>query len=313
MLSFAVGRVVSAIATLIIVAITVFVLIRMIPGDPAMVMLGDLADPESLRQLRIQLGLDKSVLDQFLIWASHVLRGDLGNSIRYQEPVLQLIGTRFLISAQIIVVALLLSSLVAVPAGMLAAWYQGRPTDLWIVGVATLLMSIPTFWMGLMLLIVFGSTLGWLPVVGYVPLSTNFRLGVLYLIMPILALFLHEMGVIVRMARASTLEVLRLDYIVHARAKGLSEQAVMFRHAFRNAFGPTWTVIGLTFGRLFGGIAVIETVFSIPGIGSLLVDSIFSRDYPVVEGSLIFITAIYVVVNLLVDLCYPFFDPRVAL
>jgi peptide/nickel transport system permease protein len=148
--------------------------------------------------------------------------------------------------------------------------------------------------------------------VGYVSVSEDAVAGLLYLAMPILTLFLHEIGVLMRMARASTLEVLRLDYITHARAKGLSESAVLMRHAFRNAFGPTWTLIGLVLGNLLGGIAVVETVFTIPGLGRLLVDSIFARDYPVIQGCLLFVGVVYVIVNLLIDLCYPIFDPRVT-
>jgi len=195
---------------------------------------------------------------------------------------------------------------------MIAAWKQNKAPDLILVGTATLLVSIPTFWLGLLLLIFFGLKLQWLPVVGYVSIGEDWKAGLLYLAMPILTLFLHEIGVLMRMARASTLEVLRLDYITHARAKGLSESAVLMRHAFRNAFGPTWTLIGLVLGNLLGGIAVVETVFTIPGLGRLLVDSIFARDYPVIQGCLLFVGVIYVIVNLLIDLCYPIFDPRVT-
>jgi peptide/nickel transport system permease protein len=165
--------------------------------------------------------------------------------------------------------------------------------------------------MGLLLLYVFGLELGWLPVVGYVPFGEDFGKALAYVVLPIATLVLHESGVIIRMARASTIEVLRLDYIAHARAKGLSERAVLWRHTLRNAFAPTWTLIGLILGNLLGGIAVIETVFTIPGIGRLMVDSIYARDYPVLQGSLLLITFIYVLVNLLVDLMYPLFDPRV--
>jgi peptide/nickel transport system permease protein len=174
------------------------------------------------------------------------------------------------------------------------------------------LLSIPTFWLGLLLLLFFGLKLEWLPVVGYVSFSEDPTAALLYIIMPVMTLFLHEMGVLIRMSRASTLEVLRLDYITHARAKGLSEAAVLWRHAFKNAFGPTLTLIGLVLGNLLGGIAVVETVFTIPGLGRLLVDSIFARDYPVIQGCLLFVAFVYVVVNLVVDLLYPVFDPRVT-
>ncbi|MFS2033540.1 ABC transporter permease [Polaromonas sp. CT11-55] len=311
MLRFALARLVMAIPTLLIVAVAVFVLIRLIPGDPAQLLLGDLADPVRLADLRAQLGLDKSWPVQFGIWGRHVLGGDLGVSITTGEPVLQLVLSRFAVSAQIVLVAVFFATLVAVPAGMIAAWKQNRLPDLMLVGAATLLVSIPTFWLGLLLLLFFGLKLEWLPVVGYVSVMSDWKSGLLYLLMPILTLFLHEIGVLIRMARASTLEVLRLDYITHARAKGLSERAVLVHHAFRNSFGPTWTLIGLVLGNLLGGVAVVETVFTIPGLGRLLVDAIFARDYPVIQGCLLLVGVIYVVTNLVIDLCYPIFDPRV--
>jgi peptide/nickel transport system permease protein len=311
MLRFALARLLMAIPTLLIVAVAVFVLIRLIPGDPAQLLLGDLADPIRLADLRAQLGLDKSWPVQFGIWSQHVLGGDLGVSITTGEPVLQLVMSRFVVSAQIVLVAVFFATLVAVPAGMIAAWKQNRLPDLMLVGTATLLVSIPTFWLGLLLLLLFGLKLEWLPVVGYVSVMNDWKSGLLYLLMPILTLFLHEIGVLIRMARASTLEVLRLDYITHARAKGLSERAVLVHHAFRNSFGPTWTLIGLVLGNLLGGVAVVETVFTIPGLGRLLVDAIFARDYPVIQGCLLLVAVIYVVTNLVIDLCYPLFDPRV--
>src|SRR5450830_1385248 len=298
MFRFTLNRLAMALPTLFIVAVAVFVLIRLIPGDPAQLLLGDLADPARLLELRTHLGLDKSWLVQFGVWGGHALRGDLGVSITTGEPVLQLVLSRFMVSAQIVVVAVILAVVVAVPAGMIAAWKQNRLPDLALAGAATLLLS-------------FGLKLDWLPVVGYVSVMTDWKTGLLYLVMPIMTLFLHEIGVLIRMARASTLEVLRLDYITHARAKGLSERAVMMRHAFRNSFGPTWTLIGLVLGNLLGGVAVVETVFTVPGLGRLLVDAIFARDYPVIQGCLLFVAVIYVLTNLVVDLCYPLFDPRV--
>jgi len=311
MFRFMLKRLAMALPTLFIVAVSVFVLIRLIPGDPAQLLLGDLADPARLLALRTRLGLDQSWLTQFGLWIGHALQGDLGVSITTGEPVLQLVLSRFLVSAQIVLVAVVLAVLVAVPAGMIAAWKQNRLPDLALVGTATLLVSLPTFWLGLLLLLLFGLKLEWLPVVGYVSVMSDWKNGLLYLVMPIMTLFLHEIGVLIRMARASTLEVLRLDYITHARAKGLSERAVLMRHAFRNSFGPTWTLIGLVLGNLLGGVAVVETVFTVPGLGRLLVDAIFARDYPVIQGCLLFVAVIYVLTNLVIDLCYPIFDPRV--
>ncbi|EPJ87802.1 MULTISPECIES: ABC transporter permease [Pseudomonas] len=311
MLRLIIARLAMAVPTLLLISIAVFAMIRLIPGDPALLMLGDMADPANLSALRQSLGLDQPMWIQYLIWIKAVLSGDLGHSITSQQAVLPLVLERFSVSLTIVLSAVFLAALIAVPLGMLAAWKQNSLVDLGLVTAATLLLSIPGFWMGLLLLYAFGLALGWLPVVGYVPFGEDFGKALTYVILPIATLVLHESGVIIRMARASTIEVLRLDYIAHARAKGLSERAVLWRHTLRNAFAPTWTLIGLILGNLLGGIAVIETVFTIPGIGRLMVDSIYARDYPVLQGSLLLITFVYVLVNLVVDLMYPLFDPRV--
>lgn len=311
MVRFVLSRLATAIPTLLIVSITVFALIRLIPGDPATLMLGDLAQPGQVEALRHQMGLDQPVIVQYLIWVGNVVSGDFGQSISTHQAVLPLILERFSVSATIVLLAVFLATLIAVPAGMFAAWRQDRFSDIAVIATSTLLLSIPSFWLGLMMLMVFGLWLGWLPVVGYVPFGRDFTGALLYTIMPVATLVMVESGSIARMARASTIEVTRLDYITHARAKGLSEPAVMWRHAFKNAFAPTWTLIGLILGSLLANIAVIETVFTIPGLGRLLVDGIYARDYPVVQGCMLFVAFIYVVVNLAVDLVYPLLDPRV--
>lgn len=301
-----------AIPTVFIVSVAVFALVRLIPGDPASLMLGDAGDAAALEALRERLGLNESIFNQYVIWAGNIFRGDFGRSIANQQPILPMLVDRFAVSAEIVLAAVLLSAIVAVPAGMLAAWRQNSMTDLALVTGATLLLSIPAFWMGLLLLLVFGLQLNWLPIVGYVTFGEDPIKALLYLILPVTTLFLHEIGVILRMMRASTLEVLNQEYITHARAKGLAESTIVFRHAFRNAFGPTWTLLGLILGNLLGGIAIVETVFTIPGLGRMLVDAIFARDYPVIQACLLFIALVYVAVNLVVDLLYPLFDPRVA-
>jgi peptide/nickel transport system permease protein len=312
MVRFLLSRLATAIPTLLIVSITVFALIRLIPGDPATLMLGDLAQQGQVEALRHQMGLDQPVIVQYLIWLGNVVSGDFGQSISTHQAVLPLILERFSVSATIVLLAVFLASLIAVPAGMFAAWRQDRFSDIAVIATSTLLLSIPSFWLGLMMLMVFGLWLGWLPVVGYVPFGRDFIGALLYTIMPVATLVMVESGSIARMARASTIEVTRLDYITHARAKGLSEPAVMWRHAFKNAFAPTWTLIGLILGSLLANIAVIETVFTIPGLGRLLVDGIYARDYPVVQGCMLFVAFIYVLVNLAVDLVYPLLDPRVT-
>jgi len=301
-----------ALPTVIIVTVTVFALIRLIPGDPALLILGDRATPETLQALHVQLGLDKSLINQFFIWLDHVLHGDFGRSLLTNDPVLPLVYQRFITSIQVIFPAIIIAALIAVPLGILAAWKQNQAHDLLIIASSTLLLSIPTFWMGLLLLLLFGLHFQWLPIVGYSSLGDGWQQGLIYLLMPVATLVLHEVGGIVRMARSSTLEVLQLDYITHARAKGLSEGKVLYHHAFRNAFGPTWTLLGLILGNLLGGIAIVETIFTIPGLGRLLIDSILNRDYPVIQGCLLFISLFYVLVNLVIDLAYPLFDPRVG-
>jgi peptide/nickel transport system permease protein len=298
--------------TLLLVAVAVFTLVRLIPGDPVQVMLGDTATPDQVALLKQQLGLDQPIPVQFVYWLGKVIVGDLGHSITNGLAVLPLILERFQVSATIVLVSVAIATFIAVPAGLIAAWRQNSAIDLAVVGGATMLLSIPSFWLGLLLLLFFGLKLKWLPVIGYVPFTENFGQALAFVALPILTLTMIEIGVLTRMARAASIEVLRLEYVTHARAKGVPEWLVLSRHVLPNSFAPTWTLIGLVLGNLLGGIAVIETVFTLPGLGRLLVDSIFARDYPVVQGCLLFTAVIYVVVNLIVDLCYPLFDPRVA-
>jgi peptide/nickel transport system permease protein len=312
MLGYLLRRLAMTIPTLLLVSAAVFTLVRLIPGDPVQLMLGDSADQAQVTEMRRELGLEEPMPVQFVLWLGKVLTGDLGKSISNGLSVLPLMLERFQVSATIVVVSVFLAVLVAVPAGLIAAWKQNKPLDLAIVAGATMLLSIPSFWLGLLLLLLFGLKLGWLPVVGYVPFREDFGKALLYIVLPIATLTMIEIGVLIRMARASAIEVLRLEYVTHARAKGLGEGRVLARHVLPNAFAPTWTLIGLILGNLLGGIAVLETVFTLPGLGRLLVDSIFARDYPVVQGCLLFTALIYVLVNLVVDLCYPLFDPRVS-
>jgi peptide/nickel transport system permease protein len=310
--AYLVRRLLWTLPTLFLVSLMVFVLMRLVPGDPALLILGDSATPEQLADLHAQFGLDRPIPVQFTLWLGQMLQGDLGRSITSGEAVLPLLLERFQVSAAIVLVAVALAALLAVPAGLLAAWKQNSVLDTMVVAAATFFLSIPSFWLGLLLLLFVGLKLGLVPVVGYVPFSEDWRSALSFLILPTITLALIELGILTRMARASAVEVLRLEYVTHARAKGLSERRVLLRHVLPNAFAPTWTMIGLVLGNLLGGIAVLETVFTLPGLGRLLVDAIFARDYPVVQGCLLFTAAIYVLVNLVVDLCYPLFDPRVS-
>ncbi len=313
MLHFLLKRVAMALLSLLMVSVIVFVLIRSIPGDPVQILLGDVDNPAAVADLRQRLGLDQPVAVQFGRWLAQMVTGEFGLSISTQLPVAALIWDRFQVTALIVLVAVGLAAVLAVPLGLLAAWRQNRWPDLAVVGLSTALLSIPSFWLGLMLLLVFGMVLQWVPVVGYVPFGEDAWAALQVMALPVLTLVLVETGTIARMARASTVDVLRLEYITHARAKGASERSVLFRHALPNAFAPTWTLIGLILGNLLGGAAVVETVFTLPGLGRLLVDAIYARDYPVIQGCLMFIAFVYAVVNLVVDLAYPLFDPRVTL
>jgi peptide/nickel transport system permease protein len=313
MLSYVAKRILMAIPTALVVSLLVFAMIRLIPGDPVSLMLGDTGDPALAQEMRTQLGLDQSLPRQFAGWAGKLLHGDLGSSVRTGEPVLDLIMERFPVTAQIVLAATLLASLIALPSGMFAAWKQNRWQDLTVVSGAIFLVSIPSFWAGIMLIWLFGVQLDWLPTFGFESFAEIGWPALKYMVLPVVAIALTEIAALARMMRASTIDVLRLEYIAHARAKGLPEHRVLLRHAFPNAFGPTLTVIGLVLGHLLSGAAVIETVFTLPGLGRLLVEATSSRDYPVVQGCLLFVAFLYVFVNLVVDLLYPLFDPRIKL
>jgi peptide/nickel transport system permease protein len=313
MVSYIAKRILMAIPTALVVSLLVFAMIRLIPGDPVSLMLGDAGDPALVREMRAELGLDLPLPRQFAGWAGKLLHGDLGISVRTGEPVLALIMERFPVTAQIVLAATLLACLIALPAGMFAAWRQNRWPDLTIVAGVIFLVSIPSFWAGIMLIWVFGVQLDWLPTYGFESFAEAGWSALRYMVLPVIAITLTEIAALARMMRASSIDVLRLEYIAHARAKGLPERQVMLRHAFPNAFGPTLTVIGLVLGHLLSGAAVIETVFTLPGLGRLLVEAISARDYPVVQGCLLFVALLYVFVNLIVDLLYPLFDPRIKL
>jgi peptide/nickel transport system permease protein len=312
MLAYISRRLLLALPTLFLVSVIVFALMRLIPGDPATVLLGEQADPASVAALHREMGLDRPLPEQYFTWLAHAVRGDLGTSIATRESVRSMIVDRFPLSASVAGFAVGCATLIAVIAGLLAAWKRDGPLDLSVVVAASFVLAIPSFWLGLLLLLLFGLHFGWLPVIGYVPFSEDARQWALYLLLPVVTLTIVESGVLTRMMRTSAIDVMKLDYITHARAKGLSEPQVLARHVFPNAFAPTLTLVGLALGQLLGGIAVIETVFTLPGLGRLMVESILARDYPVIQGCLLFTALAYVSINLVVDILYPFFDPRVT-
>jgi peptide/nickel transport system permease protein len=313
MIAYILKRLLLIIPTLLLVAITVFVIMRLVPGDPVQMIMGDIDNPALIEQLREEMGLNEPVIVQYVGWLARTVKLDLGHSIVTGEPVFDAMIDSFGVTAQIVVVSVLLASLLAVLGGALAAWRQNSLLDFSIVTIAIISMSIPGFWLGIALIIVFGIQLQWLPTVGYVSPFHDFSEGIQFLLLPVAALIVTEFGGILRMVRAATIDVLRLDYIAHARAKGLSELTVLFRHALRNAMIPTMTLIGVVMGSLLGGAAVIETVFTIPGLGRLLITSIYARDYVMVQGIMLLVATTYVLINLLIDVLYPLLDPRVRL
>lgn len=313
MLAYAAKRFALALPTLFLVSLIVFGVMRLIPGDPAALILGDAADPETLAVLREQLGLNQPLAVQFFDWISRLLGGDWGTSLTNDEPVLPTIIERFSFTVTLVLPVFAIALCLALPAGLLAARKYGSRFDSIVTVAAIVSLSVPGFWVALLLILVFGVELGWLPTVGYVTVDDNWTTQVRYLILPAAALLIVETGQLLRMMRASSLEVLEAEYIMHARAKGLPETRVAWRHAFPNALAPTLTLAGMLLGSLLGGAAVIETVFALPGLGRLLVDSVFQRDYPVVQGVLLLVATLQIAMNLLVDLLHPVLDPRVRL
>ncbi len=286
------------------VAVVVFAMLHLTPGDPARAILGDRpASAETLERLRQELRLDEPLPQQFVAFVGSAARGDLGTSYFTRRPVTTEIRERLPVTVRLMVGAMLVALLTGVPAGVLAATRPGTPLDYGVMTLATLGVSLPGFWLGLMLILVFAVNLGWLPVAGFS--------GPQYFVLPALALGASAAAVIARLTRSSLLEVLSLDYVRTAQAKGLRDRQVVFKHALRNALVPVVTVIGLQVGSLLAGSVIIETVFALPGLGRLIVQGIASRDYPLVQGITLFAALSYVLINFLVDLLYGFINPRI--
>ncbi len=311
MLGYVVRRLLALVPVLLIVATVGFFLIYLTPGDPAAVMLGPDATQEDLANLRRLMGLDRPLLVQLARWYSRTLRGDLGYSIFLQRPVLQAIVERLEPTLLLTVLSLAIATAIGIPAGVVAAVRRNSWIDQASMGVALFGVSMPNFWLGLNLILIFSVWLGLLPVAGYVPVEQSLAGALRSLVLPAVTLGFSGSALIARMTRSSMLEVLGQDFIRTARAKGNAERRVVFRHALRNAMIPTVTVIGLAMGGLLAGAIVTETVFALPGVGRLVISSVLRRDYPVIQGVLMFIAAIYVLVNLLIDVLYVYLDPRV--
>jgi peptide/nickel transport system permease protein len=292
-------------------ATIIFFMLRLVPGDPVSVMLGGEYSPEAEAQLKKNLALDKPVYTQYVTWMGNVLQGDLGKSIATKEPVTRAIGRAMPKTLSITILAFIIGIVIAVPMGVLAALKRDRPFD-YAASISTFAgISLPTFWFGIVFILIFAVKLSWLPSVGYVPLSEGLWPWFEHLLLPALAAGVGQAAILMRFVRAGLLEVMGSDYIRTARAKGLSERRVIVGHAMRTALIPVVTVAGLSLAGLLGGLVITETVFSISGIGRLLTSAIFSKDYPIVQGVLLLITMIFVLANLLVDLTYSVLDPRI--
>jgi peptide/nickel transport system permease protein len=303
--TYLISRLFMAVWVIFGVSTLVFFLIHWVPGDPVEVMLGESASAADRELLRQALGLDRPVLQQWLSFLAGLLSFDLGDSLYHQQPVAELLQARYAATAELAVTALVIAVLIAVPMGILAAARQGSVWDLGAMGFSLLGVSIPNFWLGPLLVMVFSLALGWFPVSG--------RSGVASVVLPAITLGTSMAAVLSRMIRSSLLEVLGEDFVRTARAKGLSTYRVLIRHGLRNAWLPVLTLLGMQLGALLGGAVVTETVFNWPGVGSLLIESIQRRDYPVVQGCVLLISLTYVVVNLLTDLLYGWIDPRIRL
>jgi len=311
MVSYILRRVLSTVPVMAIVALFVFSLLYIAPGDPAAIIAGDQASPGDIERIRQGLGLDRPFLVQFGSWLWRILHGDLGTSIFTNLPVSSLIAQRIEPTLSLMVLTLVLTIVVAVPLGVLAAWKAGSWVDRTIMAFAVFAFSLPVFVVGYVLAFVFALEFEWLPVQGYTPLAEGFWPWLQNLILPALALGCVYIALIARITRAAMLEVLQQDYIRTARAKGLDQRSILFVHALKNAAVPIVTVIGLGIALLIGGAVVTESVFAIPGLGRLTIDAILRRDYPVIQGIVLMFSFLYVLVNLMVDVTYTLVDPRI--
>lgn len=313
--SYVVRRTGAAIVTMVAASVIVFAFVHLIPGDPTYVLLGDGATPDQAEALRRKLGLDRSIFVQYSTWAYHAIQGDLGTSLFFQEPVLALIADGAETSLLLAGITMVWVVLIGIPIGMIAATRPGSAVDQSASGLAMLFASVPTFWVGLYLIFIFAAWLGWLPSSGYPSIFhdegglTNLR----YLLLPSIALAAPNAALILRLTRASMLDVSRQDYVRTARAKGIAPRRVIVRHIFRNALIAVVSAFGFTLAALISEAVVTETVFSLPGVGRLIVQSILRRDYPVIQGVMLVTVMLYLAVNLLVDLTNRLLDPRVEL
>jgi peptide/nickel transport system permease protein len=311
MTTYILKRLVSMVPVLFLVSIVIFSLIHLTPGDPVVAMLGEEATPEARDRLRAQLGLDKPIPVQYGVWLAKALTGDLGRSIRTNQPVSEAIGERLPVTVELALLALSIALAIALPAGIIAATRRGTWADIGSTVTCLLGVSMPNFLLAVFLVYVFSLTLRWLPPIGYISPALDILGNLKGMIMPAITLGAFAAAATARLTRSTLLEVLGQEYIRTGFAKGLSERAVISRHAMKNAMIPVVTVVGLQLGNLLGSAIVTETIFALPGVGRLVVDSIYQRDFPLVQGVTLYLAMIFLVVNLLVDLVYAYLDPRI--
>ena len=311
MARYIVRRLLASIVVLLIVALISFSIMQLVPGDPATVMAGVAAPPDQVQRIREQFGLDQPFPIQLWRWISGAARGDLGQSIMLSRSVVTAIGERLPATLAMAGFSFLLTVIMGIPAGIIAAWKQNTWVDQAIMTVAVVGVSLPGFWLGLILIVVFAVLVDWLPAGGYVPFSESPIESLRSLLLPSVSLALFQVGLLARITRAAMIEVLRQDYVRTARAKGLPELIVVGRHAFANVLVSVVTVVGIVVSLLLSGSLVIETVFSIPGFGRLLGNALLNRDYPLIQGGLLVSGAIFVLLNLVVDVLYTYLDPRI--
>ena len=316
MTAYIIRRMCMAVITLWLVTLIVFFAVRLLPGDPLIIFMGQSASSgnmtmEQLQNLRVEYGLDKPVLVQYARWLGGVVTGNLGTSIHYHEKVSTLMAERFPITLYMGTIAILINAIIGVLLGMTAAVRRGTTIDAMATAIANIGMCVPVFWLGLLLMYAFGLKLGWLPIAGYTSPFDDFWLSTKKLVMPVICQAIVGMAYTARQMRSSMLEVVQQDYIRTAWSKGLSERVIILRHALRNSLIPVVTLLGIGVSLVFGGSVLVETVFAIPGIGRLLVGSIFAQDYVVIQSGVLVIATIIIAVNLLVDISYGWLDPRI--
>ncbi|MDZ5712768.1 ABC transporter permease [Jeotgalibacillus haloalkalitolerans] len=311
MIKYTIHRLLSVIPVMLVVSVIVFMIVHLTPGNPAFLILGEDSSPEAVAALEKQLGLDQPWYIQFFSWLSQIVTGDLGTSVYSSQPVTALIVENFGPTFSLMMLSMLLLLLIAIPTAIVIVALRKTVMDPIFTTVSLFGVSIPEFWLAILLVLGFGVAIPVFPVAGYIPIAEGVGDWLHHLLLPAFVLAIVEVGIIARMLRDSMLESVNQDYTKTARAKGIKERDVLMKHVFTNALIPTTTVFGATVAGLLGGTVIIETLFTIPGIGQLLIDSIHRRDYPVVQGVVLFIAGIYVLVNLLVDLLYTLLDPRI--